>query len=45
VYLALTGWTLIFVLVNKPQEGLFGLAVIATGLLVYLVAGRKERTA
>jgi APA family basic amino acid/polyamine antiporter len=43
-YLALTGWTLAFVLVNKPQEGLFGLAVIATGLLVYIVAGRRKQS-
>ena len=40
VYLALTGWTLAFVLVSKPVEGLFGIAVIAAGLLVYLATGR-----
>lgn len=40
VYLALTGWTLYFVLVNKPVEGLFGLGIIATGLLLYLVSAR-----
>ena len=43
VYLALTGWTLAFVLVNKPVEGLFGLAVIASGLLFYLVSARASR--
>jgi APA family basic amino acid/polyamine antiporter len=35
VYLALMGWTLWFVLVNRPVEGLFGLGVIGSGLVVY----------
>jgi APA family basic amino acid/polyamine antiporter len=43
IYLALTGWTLVFVLVNKPTEGLFGLAIIATGLILYLVFERQSR--
>ncbi len=38
VYLALTGWTLGFVLVNKPMEGLFGLGVIASGLVLYYLS-------
>ncbi|MFT5500622.1 MAG: APA family basic amino acid/polyamine antiporter [Woeseiaceae bacterium] len=43
VYLALTGWTLWFVLVNKPVEGLFGLGIMATGLLFYFVSLSKSR--
>jgi APA family basic amino acid/polyamine antiporter len=43
VYLALTGWTLAFVLINKPVEGLFGLGVVASGLLVYVVSARASR--
>ncbi len=43
VYLALTGWTLTFVLVNKPVEGLFGLGVIASGLVVYLLSERASQ--
>jgi len=43
LYLALTGWTLAFVLVNKPVEGLFGLGVIASGLIFYLVSARASR--
>jgi APA family basic amino acid/polyamine antiporter len=43
VYLALTGWTLIFVLVNRPVEGLFGLAVIAVGLAFYMVTVSRNR--
>ena len=42
VYLALTGWTLTFVLVNKPVEGLFGLGVIASGLVFYFVSARAS---
>ena len=45
VYLALTGWTLGFVLVNKPVEGLFGLGVIASGLVFYFVSARASRAA
>lgn len=41
VYLALMGWTLSFVLYNKPTEGLFGLAVIASGMVFYLLSNRK----
>ena len=42
IYLALTGWTLIFVLMSKATEGLFGLGVIATGLLVYALVERRQ---
>ena len=35
IYLALMGWTLWFVMVNRPVEGLFGLGAILSGLLVY----------
>ncbi len=44
VYLLLTGWTLWFVLANKPTEGLFGLGIIASGLLFYVVSARHGRT-
>lgn len=43
VYLSLTLWTLVFVLGNKPTEGLFGIAVIASGVLVYAVTARQNR--
>ena len=42
VYLTLTGWTLIFVLLNKPQEGLFGLAIIGAGLVFYFVTAARN---
>lgn len=44
IYLLLTGWTLWFVLMNRPSEGLFGIAVIASGLLFYAVSARFGRT-
>ncbi len=41
VYLALTGWTLYFVLMNRPTEGLFGLGLIAAGLVFYYLSARS----
>ena len=35
IYLTLMGWTLWFVMMNRPVEALFGLGVIASGLIVY----------
>lgn len=43
VYLGLTGWTLFFVLVSRPVEGLFGLGVIVSGLVLYGVLGGPSR--
>lgn len=43
VYLTLTAWTLYFVLVNKPVEGLFGLGIIASGLVFYAFSARLSR--
>lgn len=44
IYLALTGWTLYFVLMNRPVEGLFGLGIIAAGIIVYLLSLAKSRS-
>ena len=38
IYLALTGWTLYFVLMNRPVEGLFGLGIIAAGIVFYFLS-------
>jgi APA family basic amino acid/polyamine antiporter len=35
IYLGLTAWTLVFVVINKTQESMMGLGVIAVGLIVY----------
>ncbi len=42
VYLTLTGWTLTFVLLNRPLEGIFGLSVIGAGLAFYFLAAAKN---
>ena len=44
IYLGLTGWTLYFVLVNRPVEGLFGLGIIILGLVLYFVSFLKSRS-
>ncbi len=43
IYLALTGWTLWFVLVSRPAEGLFGIGIIGSGLIFYFLSfGRRK---
>ncbi|MEM9172048.1 MAG: amino acid permease [Pseudomonadota bacterium] len=43
VFLALTGWTLIFVTRSEPMAALVGLGVIVAGLVFYAVAGRTDK--
>ena len=43
IYLALTGWILVFVMMDKPKESLLGLALIATGLVFYYVSAWHSR--
>jgi APA family basic amino acid/polyamine antiporter len=43
IYLVLTGWTLWFVLMNRPIEGLFGIGIIGSGLLVYFFSQARNR--
>lgn len=43
IYLALTAWTLSFVLIDKPVESLLGLGVIAVGLAVYAQLPKKGK--
>ncbi|MDH3612396.1 MAG: amino acid permease [Gammaproteobacteria bacterium] len=42
IYLTLMGWTLWFVLMNRPVEGLFGIGIIGSGLLVYVISRAKS---
>lgn len=42
IYLTLTGWTLWFVLLSRPVEGLFGLGIISAGLIFYFISSRKH---
>ena len=43
IYLLLTGWTLGYVLYNRPAEGAFGLGLILSGVVVFLLSGRGGR--
>ncbi|MDX1517809.1 MAG: amino acid permease [Woeseiaceae bacterium] len=43
IYLLVTGWTLTFVLAQRPTEGLFGVGVILAGLMLFLLTSRSKR--
>jgi len=43
IYLAVTLWTLTYVLISRPQEGLIGLAIIIAGGLIYAVTANEEQ--
>jgi APA family basic amino acid/polyamine antiporter len=38
LFLALSGWTLVFIIKDKPIESLYGLYTVVAGLVVYFVA-------
>ena len=40
IYLALTGWTLNFILLQRPQEALYGLGLIIIGLVAYYLLNK-----
>jgi len=42
IYLLLMGWTLAFVLISRPTEALFGVALIACGVVFYWLASREN---
>ena len=42
IYLALTGWTLVYVLTHQTMEAMFGLGVIAVGFVFYLFSKHRE---
>ena len=43
MFLGLTGWTIAFVILNRPVEALFGLGVVASGLLFYWLSLRGSQ--
>lgn len=43
IYLGLTCWTLIYILVQRPAEGLLGLGLIALGALLYVFTRFMDR--
>ncbi len=45
IYLGITGWTLVFVLIERPVEALFGLGLITIGGLVYLASRMTKGSA
>ncbi len=42
IYLSLTAWTLVFVMLNKTQESLLGLGVILVGLVAYALFPQRD---
>jgi APA family basic amino acid/polyamine antiporter len=48
IFLGFTGWTLTYILLERPVEALFGLAIVVSGALFYLLTvklGKVERAA
>ncbi|UOQ54645.1 APC family permease [Hymenobacter cellulosivorans] len=43
IFLALSGWTLLFILRDKPLESRYGLMTLAVGALVYFVGLRQRK--
>lgn len=43
VYVAITGWTLVYVVLERPTEGAFGALLVATGWLFYLLTRDRVR--
>jgi APA family basic amino acid/polyamine antiporter len=43
IYLGVTLWTLTYVLISKPTEGLIGLGIIATGAVIYYLSVDKTK--
>ncbi|BAZ43978.1 amino acid permease family protein [Chondrocystis sp. NIES-4102] len=42
IFLAISLWMLIFILMDKPMESLAGIATLAIGLVVYFVAAKNK---
>ncbi|MBT32295.1 MAG: amino acid permease [Thalassobius sp.] len=44
IFLILVGWTLIFILRDKPTESLIGLATVSAGFLIYFLIVRNKKS-
>jgi APA family basic amino acid/polyamine antiporter len=44
IYLGFTGWTLTYILLQRPEEGLMGIAIIASGAVCYALTVWLGRT-
>jgi APA family basic amino acid/polyamine antiporter len=43
IYLAITLWTLVYILINRPEEGWAGIAMIVSGLVLYFMSRKMEK--
>jgi len=43
LYLVLMGWTLVYIVVDKPKEALMSLGLIVLGVIVYFVSKKLEK--
>ena len=43
VYLGLTGWTLWYVVAQRPGEAMLGLGIVASGVVFYLISRHLSR--
>ncbi|MCP5179901.1 MAG: amino acid permease [Pseudomonadales bacterium] len=44
LFLALSAWTLVYILIERPQEGLLGIAIVTAGLLFYRLSSTAGKT-
>ena len=44
IYLGLMTWTLVFILINRPEEGWAGLAIIAVGAALYFFSEKSNQS-
>ena len=42
IYLSLTGWTLYFVVANRPMEVLFSAAIVLSGIIFYFISAKRS---
>ena len=42
IFLSLTGWTLVYLLIDKPKESMLGLLTVAIGVAVYFVSEKMS---
>jgi len=42
IYLLITGWTLVYILIQRPEEGLLGLGLIAFGGVFYFFSAKMN---
>jgi APA family basic amino acid/polyamine antiporter len=44
LFLILTGWTLVYTLMERPMEGFTGICIVLTGLLLWWLGQRRPRS-